>query len=69
MKPVICILRRDTKILQQHQSLIVNDIKLLRDDLIKCRKLPCYSDCEYKEEFKNTVNQALKEIYQEWDIK
>jgi metal-sulfur cluster biosynthetic enzyme len=49
--------------------MIVEDIKLLRADLIKCRKLPCYRGCEYKEQFKNVVNQALKEIYQEWDIK
>ena len=66
--PFVCVIEQDICNIKYQSSSLVAGIRELRRDLARCRSCPKYKGCEQLKSFKEIVNQALEEIYQEWGI-
>lgn len=66
--PFICAIKQDIDKIKAASEMLKSDIRKLRRDLTRCRACPQYKGCEQINNFKETINEALEEIYQEWGI-
>jgi len=67
--PFVCVIEQDIGRIKTRSSLLAADVRKLRRDLGKCRSCPRFRGCEQVSSFKEAIDEALDEIYQEWGMR
>jgi len=67
--PFVCVVEQDISKIKTRSSLLTSDLRKLRRDLARCRLCPRFRGCDQVSSFKEAIDEALGEIYQEWGLR
>ena len=64
-----CPIQKEAEDAANLGSEMLKTMRRMRRKLLRCPKCPDFDDCPVLAEFRKSIDEVLRELYEEWDLK